>query len=134
MRRLLLLALLVSIPFVEVAVTVLLTAHLGAARTYGLFAIPTVIGLLFQWRAWAKLKAREAACPNPSKKHRHFSGKRLTFEVQRDPDFPAWLGLQFDTFLFWVGTTLLLIPGVVTDLLGFALMLPPLRTRIFHPT
>lgn len=134
MRRLLLPAILVAIPFIEVAVTVLMTEHLGPARTYGLFAVPTAIGLFLQWLAWSRLKVREAACPDPWKKYRHFSGKRRSLALQNDPDYPAWLALHLEKLLFWVSTVLLLIPGVITDLLGFALMLSPLRARLLEPT
>jgi UPF0716 family protein affecting phage T7 exclusion len=108
---------LVCIAFVEVAVTILLTKYFGAAPTYFLFAIPTIIGLFIQWR---RKPIMEAAWAKVEKGLRSGDIYDQKLRMTR----PSYVEPQAELYTYWVTIFLLAIPGPLTAAVAFSLMLP----------
>lgn len=121
LKRPWLLVVLLGIPLVEVAATFLLTNYLGATWTYALFAASTLLGLGVQWRRWPQTKGL-------------LKQSAAELDVYRDDQNKLRRPQVFDPFaewvLFWVSCLLFLIPGFATDVLAFALMLPPFKQKV----
>lgn len=120
LKRPWLLVVLLGIPLIEIAATILLTKYLGALPTYVLFAALSLGGLWLQWRRWPQIKGLLKQSADGLDVYRDDEHKLRRHEVF-DP-FAQWV-------LFWVVCLLLLFPGFVTDVLAFALMLPPVKRR-----
>ena len=104
-----LLLLFTLVPLVELTLLLLIGRHMGLPFTLGLVIVTGVVG------AWL---ARQ-------------QGLRCWREVQRQMSqgqLPAEPLL--DGLMILVAGALLLTPGVLTDALGFALLLPPIRRRV----
>ena len=104
-----LLLLFTLVPLVELALLLLIGDQMGLPFTLGLVIVTGVVG------AWL---ARQ-------------QGLRCWREVQRQMSqgqLPAEPLL--DGLMILVAGALLLTPGVLTDALGFALLLPPIRKRV----
>jgi UPF0716 family protein affecting phage T7 exclusion len=109
---------LISVPFLEVGLTVLLTKTLGATLTYSLFAIPTAIGLIIQWFRWKRIKP---VFYELLKKSEVYAENKNFFAI------PAIHRQMQEVASFWVSVLLLLIPGFVTDVIAFYLIFSPAR-------
>jgi UPF0716 protein FxsA len=99
------------IPLGELALLFWISQHTGWAFTLGLVIVTGVVG------AWL---ARQ-------------EGLRCLLEVQRQLDegkLPAEPLL--DGLMILVAGALLITPGVLTDLVGFALLVPPIRRLVRH--
>lgn len=102
----------VLVPVVEIAVIVQVGQQIGAWPTVALLVVESLLG------AW--LVKREG--------RRTWDALRSTLAQHRTPEVPL-----LDGALVLVGGTLLLTPGFVTDVVGFALVLPvtrPLARRL----
>lgn len=99
----------VLIPLVELALLFEIAAQTGAAFTLGLVIVTGVLG------AW--LARREGtACL-----------RRVRAELARG-QMPA--DSLVEGLMILLAGAVLLTPGVLTDILGFALLIPPIRRRI----
>ncbi len=116
---------LVLMSFLEVAITVLLTRYFGALQTYSLFAIPTLIGLFIQWRRKPIMKAAWD-------KMDYGVRKGDTYEQRMRGTRPSAIMPFVEVFTYWVSVLLLAIPGPLTALIGFCLMLPCVKASIFR--
>jgi UPF0716 protein FxsA len=97
------------VPLVELALLFWIAQHTGWAFTLGLVILTGMVG------AW--LARRE--------------GLRCWLEVQRrlaQGELPAEPLL--DGLMILVAGAVLITPGVLTDLAGFALLVPPIRRRV----
>lgn len=108
------------ISLVEVAATVMLAKSIGALQTYSLFAIPTLFGLLIQWRrrhlmqeAWGEVKEN--------------FDMGDTYECRMLRTRPSFIADLYEIFSYWMSIALLLIPGPLTALAGFSLLFPSVR-------
>ncbi len=104
-----LLLLFISLPLVELVLLLYLAAHTGFVFTLGLVIFTGVLG------AW--LARRE--------------GLQCWIRVQNEiaqGQLPA--DSLLDGLIILVAGALLITPGVLTDLTGFALLVPPLRRQI----
>lgn len=114
---------LLALPFVEIAVTVLLTRWLGAIWTFALFAVPALIGLSVQWLRYPEIKR----IWNESGARLKELGSESKDVLTHDDLFQQ----QFSEVIFyWIATVLLLIPGLVTHLIAFALIWAPTKRWI----
>lgn len=120
LKRPWLLAIFLGIPCVEVVATIAITRSLGAPLTYALFAGFSIGGLWLQWRRWSHVKGLLKQSADGLDTYRDDQNKLRRHEVF-DP-FAQWA-------LFWLVCLLLFIPGFVTDVAAFALMLPPVKRR-----
>lgn len=103
-----LLALLIMLSLVDFGTTILCIRWLGSSLTYTLFAMPMLGGLFIQWRRWKVMQAKSER------------QKSLTTEA-RGQSFAE----EMTEGLSWMlVTALLLIPGLVTAGIAFALMGP----------
>ncbi|HZT40713.1 MAG TPA: FxsA family protein [Chthonomonadaceae bacterium] len=112
--------LIIAFPFAEIGVTVLLTRWLGAGVAFSLYAIPAILGLLIQWRRaktirsiWGKVSQRDREAPNG----------------------PPWadpaLKEEWDELIcYYITFVFLLIPGLISHILAFLLIITPTRKRI----
>lgn len=104
-----LLAIFLSLPLVELAILLWLAAHVGWLQTLALVVVTALIGAAEVrregFRVWAQF-------------HRELSRGRLPTEP------------LFDGVLLLVAGVLLLTPGIITDLIGFALLVPASRSVI----
>lgn len=105
---------LLILPFAEVGVTVALTRWLGATVAYALYAVPAVFGLLIQWRRYLLVKEtwQEMEIEVREKRKESFSD-------------PAWLRKSWGIQVFWLTVLLLLVPGVLSHLAAFYLLIRP---------
>ena len=103
------------IPLVEVALTIILTKLIGGILTYSIYFISTTIGLLLQWRRWKKVESLWEIVVHVKSKKNYFN---LEFQM-------AWA----EIYQYWFSTILILIPGLITDAIGFYNMLPPVKAK-----
>lgn len=106
---LLVVALLVVVPIVELVVFVEVAQWIGLAEAALLLLLISVVGL------WL-VKAQGAAA---------FRRGRADLDAQRVPGRPIVDGL-----LIFAGAVLLVVPGFVTALVGLALLVPPTRVPV----
>lgn len=102
-----LLALFIAIPLIELALLIQIGEWLGVAPTIGLVVVTGILGAsLARWQ-----------------------GFKTFLKIQRELDsgrIPA--NELLDGLMILIGGLLLLTPGLLTDLLGFSLLIPPVRT------
>ena len=110
-----LLVLLISIPFVEVAVTIFLTSAIGAGLTFSLFAIPTIIGLIIQWFRWKKIRLYWIEIKSLLEANARNENSEMIHNVRLNRNAMVLIN-------FWLSVVLLLIPGFVTDIYAFYLI------------
>jgi UPF0716 protein FxsA len=106
---LLILALLVALPFVELAVLVQVAGSIGVLDTLGLLVVVSIGGVwLAKWAGLGvvnRMRRTQAAGEVPSRE-------------------------LMDGALILLAAVLLVIPGFVTDVVGILLLLPPLRAGV----
>ena len=106
-----LLALFVAIPIVEIALFIQIGGAIGLGWTL-LIVIATALAGTYLVRSQGALALGQV---------------RQSLETLRDPTEPLAHGA-----MILVAGVLLLTPGFFTDTLGFALLLPPVRRRVFR--
>ena len=106
---LLLFALLVALPFVELAVLVRVAGEIGVFDTLGLLLVVSLVGIWIAKRAGVGVVAR----------------MRRTQEAGEVPSRELT-----DGALILLAAILLVIPGFVTDVVGILLLLPPVRVGV----
>jgi len=105
-------ALLVSVPFAEVAFNIFAVKALGPALTYSLFAIPTLAGLAFHWRVWQQ-----------HVKPIYAEMKAVRISSKDFIKDEVYLQMFWAVTTFQISLLLVLIPGFLTDIAAFFLML-----------
>lgn len=118
---------LIALSFSEVAVTILMTKYLGAALTYSLFAVPTGVGLVIQWFRWQGVKNDWAEVMAIHERHKHLESEK---EIRALTGTPGYTEKLIAYSYFWVSLILLLVPGFVTDIIAFSLMLPSVHKKL----
>lgn len=105
----LILALLVVLPFVELAVLVQVAGSIGVLDTIGLLVVVSIVGVWLAKRAGLgvvnRMRRAQAAGEVPSRE-------------------------LMDGALIMMAAVLLVIPGFVTDVVGILLLLPPIRAGV----
>ncbi len=103
--------LLVAVPIIEIALFIEVGGWIGTWETIGIVVLTAFIGsILLRQQGMAALRdvqSRLAAGENPGK-------------------------LLAEGAMILVAGVLLLTPGFFTDAVGFALLVPPVRTALFH--
>src|ERR1051325_2824035 len=125
MRPFRLLTIIVLLSFAEVATTAYLASHFGVALTFSVFAVPTVIGLAIQATRWHAMTAAWAtmnACLAKAARTRN-RRKRLAMPGE-------FLSAQSEVMLYWGTMVLLLIPGPITALVAYLLIMRRTRERV----
>lgn len=106
---LLILALLVALPFVELAVLVQVAGSIGVLDTIGLLVVVSILGVWLAKRAGLgvvnRMRRTQASGEVPSRE-------------------------LMDGALILLAAVLLVIPGFVTDVVGILLLLPPIRAGV----
>lgn len=106
-----LLLLFTVVPLVELAILIKIGQHIGLFNTILIVIITGIIGA-----SLAK-----------------YQGTRVVFRIKEEIAqgiLPA--GTLFDGLLIFIAGLLLITPGILTDCLGFSLLIPPFRTLIKH--
>ena len=103
------LALLIVVPIVEIAVAIQVAHHVGVANTIGLLLLFSLVG------AWLAKQAGFGVMA------------RMREQVERGV-LPG--NELIDGVLVFVAGVLLLIPGFVTGVIGLVLLLPPVRAGV----
>lgn len=108
----------------EVGLTVFLAHRFGAKLTYSAFLITTFIGLVIDWSRWPKfkknLKIFKSYIKNASTSKEEFY-KNIPLE---------YFNSMVEVCSYIISLILFLIPGFITDGLGFMLLLPYTRNHI----
>jgi len=96
----------VTVPLVELALLIKVGQHIGVMNTILIVALTGIAG--------AMLARRE--------------GLKALYGIQRDLEMSILPSERLlDGFLIFIGGVLLLTPGLVTDLIGFLLLMPASR-------
>jgi UPF0716 protein FxsA len=107
--RLLLLALL--LPFAELVLLVWIASRTGALFTIALVVLPAALGLTLA----------------------RYEGLRVWRQVQqRIQRGEALTDSLLDALMIWIAGVSLVIPGVLTDVIGVLLLIPPIRRLVRH--
>lgn len=101
----------IAVPLIEIALFIQVGGWLGLWPTLGIVIVTAVIG------SW--LVRSQGA--------REMQNLRSSFSEMRDPSEPLANGAMI---LF--SGALLLTPGFFTDIVGFALLIPPVRAAVFQ--
>lgn len=102
--------LLLLTPFLEIATFIWVGGQIGILATLGAIVLTAVIGILIlRWQGLGLLLDSRAMMARGEIPARQFS----------------------DAMLLAVAGLLLLIPGFLSDIVGFALLIPPVRGAIF---
>ena len=104
-----LLGLFLIFPFVELAILLWMAAHIGWLPTLALVVVTAIIGAAEVRREGLRVWFR-------------FNEQLARGELPTDA--------MFDGLLVLVAGVLLLTPGLITDVIGFALLFPPMRDFI----
>jgi len=96
-------------PIIELAILIKLGQEIGLWQTLAIVIGTGILGAsLAKWQGWGVIR-------------------RIRYDLEN-----ARMPTQalFDGLLILVGGTLLLTPGIITDLLGFFLLIPPSRRLV----
>ncbi len=125
--------LLIGFSLLEVAITVLLAARFGVVKTFLFFFITGALGLAAQWFRWRSLNLKK-------KWGKYISlGRRYDFlppeerqaAFNSDPEYAAVAKNLKEITIFGTSFILFFVPGFLTHLLAFALMLPRVQKILF---
>ena len=113
----------VCLTFLEVAIIILLTKYFGGWLTFALFALPTLTGLFM---LWCRRNSYQAAVT----KYESAVKDKDSEESLRVLAQPEYAMAQAEVSLHWMTLFTLLIPGLLTTIYAFRLVIPrPDRTK-----
>lgn len=122
MKIFLYLPLLLIFPFTEIAITIFLTQRLGVAWAFLFFAVPAIIGLLILKLRYQRFKAAQKLLKEKQAEREHH--KTTAHKKKQQPSDPEEAAGCVEVLFYQLITVLLLIPGVLSHILAFCLMLP----------
>lgn len=95
------------VPLVELGLLIWIGIHTSLGFTIGLVLMTGILGAsLARWQGWRTVE----------RIHAEWAGHRIPADA------------LLDAFLILIAGLFLVTPGILTDLLGFALLIPPVRT------
>lgn len=102
----------------EVSVTAVLVDKLGVLKLVGMYVVTTGMGGLVIWTYYSK----QQLIMNKIKSMERDSFPDTVDEVQKNPEALYFGELGMAMGYFWIAVVLIVIPGIVTDILGLALL------------